>query len=192
MNDVVVVHHTYFPDDQARIIYHEQRASLAQAHLPLRRYYITEDTGGQFEFPGIHQAWTAAQSGARFVGYMHTKGASHPDSEPVRDWRRYMQAWFNLGPIRALKDGLADVSGVNYQELPFKHFSGNFWWASGEYLRRFPEPTPQEDRMYWEKWVCSLSPRIQCLHMSGVNHYHTHYPNSAFADPSVVPYRLED
>ena len=44
----------------------------------------------------------------------------------------------------ALEDCLAalrnhDLVGVHWRDKPFPHFSGNFWWARNEYLRRLEQ-----------------------------------------------------
>ena len=31
-----------------------------------------------------------------------------------------------------------DAVGVDWNEIPNKHFSGNFWWASSEYIKSLP------------------------------------------------------
>lgn len=72
--------------------------------------------------------------------YIHTKGLTTAGySEAISDWRRYM-AYF---VIERYKDCLGflenyDVCGVDWRTNPAPHFSGNFWWATSEYIRRLP------------------------------------------------------
>jgi hypothetical protein len=34
----------------------------------------------------------------------------------------------------------ADVAGINFKSNQKPHFSGNFWWATAEYLRELSHP----------------------------------------------------
>lgn len=135
---------------------------------------FTGDDGLLGEFPGIRRVWEAAHADEppSYIGYWHTKGATHPDDPAIADWRRYMMYFFLRGPSTQ-----HDLTGVNWTEDPQKGkwFAGNFWWASSEHIRKLPEPKPDRDRMIWEFWVGQGEPTVLNRFTSGVNHYHTRY-----------------
>lgn len=168
-----VVHHQWVTTEWAQKILAEQEAAFQASPIRSATVYKTTDPGGYHEYLGLLKVWQVAQMGAEYIGYWHTKGANHIGSESCQDWRRYMEHFFLQGPPEQIG---WDVSGVNYRTVPWPHFSGDFFWARGDYIRGFPEPVWQADRNYWEEWVCSRPHRPLNLHDAGVDHYHQRYP----------------
>jgi hypothetical protein len=142
--------------------------------------------GGSMEDTGSYQ-----------VLYLHTKGVSaNSEIEPVRDWRKYM-SYFVVNQFRKcialLSTGLYDVMGVDLiatYSYPWQepgetnlHFSGNFWWASVDYIAGLPTLSVNRNLKYdGEFWVSSgRTARLLSLHNSGVNHYARSYPLSEYA-----------
>lgn len=111
-----------------------------------------------YERPGIRLAHTLARTGDSPVLYLHSKGVSHPLSEPVwHEWRRLMMAEL-VAPWRAHVAALSrhDAVGVNWWADPKGHFSGNFWLASAAWLRSLPDPDAYyRDRYSCERWIGS-------------------------------------
>ncbi len=73
--------------------------------------------------------------------YMHTKGVSDPSNAGKDCWRRVMEEhlvrrWRDHVPH--LANGF-DAVGVNWIRHGEQHFSGNFWLASPEWIRRLPD-----------------------------------------------------
>lgn len=130
------------------------------------------------------------------VLYVHTKGVTRHNDSRVDDWTR-MLTYFCVGRYR---DCLAmlesnDVVGANYQTVPKPHFSGNFWWARGDFLRRLdPDAMSRTAKRGSQDWHVSpemdflfqdLSghrPRVLSMHDSGVDHYRANYPRSEYVD----------
>jgi hypothetical protein len=126
------------------------------------------------------------------VLYIHTKGVSrHPDELPrMTDWRRLME-YFNIvrfeDCIASL--GTHDVCGVNWHTAPDRHFSGNFWWATCEYVAGLPrlselwkaEDRGPNSRRACEQWL-GTNPRVRAksFHESAINHYLAGYPRSRY------------
>jgi hypothetical protein len=117
--------------------------------------------------------------------YLHTKGVSrrHQDSN-ITDWSRYMEyfaieCWRDC--VRALKEN--DACGVNWRAYPSPHFSGNFWWATGNYIASLPSYI---GKGYCdpEMWIGLSSPRVKCFQESFVNHYTHPYPESKYKAPT--------
>jgi hypothetical protein len=97
------------------------------------------------------------------VLYIHTKGVSSSIQymEAIDDWRKYM-SYFVIENYKKCLDVLDkfNVCGVDWVEEPFKHFSGNFWWANAEYLNTLPED-------WKEKKI--LTKRHNCEFLIGMN-----------------------
>jgi len=94
------------------------------------------------------------------IWYIHTKGAKwHPQDYNVlcaESWRKYMEhfvlfKWQNC--VKTLDE--YDVCGVEWDyikndpqqslapdEISMGRFSGNFWWARGDYLSKIKKPFP--------------------------------------------------
>lgn len=158
------------------------------------------------EFPTLHYMHLRASFSDGPFCYIHTKGITRK-TEESDDWRK-MMLYFN---IRRWRDRISDLesfdtSGVNllgdkdnYQKeirlwalhpstAPL-HYSGNYWWATPEYLRSLPSPmgvyTPSEDWLAWrhmcEMWLCyNAEGRHACAHQSGVDHYYQRYPEDLY------------
>ena len=135
------------------------------------------------EFPALRHLWSWCHDHDCLVFYAHTKGlVTERQCRTVRDWRRLM-TYFVVGEhercIRAL-DGF-DVCGVNWHTRPWPHFSGNFWWATSEYVRTLPDPSEfawsVDNRLWCERWIGSnRAVQVACLHESDVDHYRQPYP----------------
>jgi len=96
----------------------------------------------QYERVTLLEMHKASQGESCNYWYFHTKGLKHfntPTEECVIDWIRFMVYW-NVThwdtAVEYLK--IADVYGCNYMHTPVPHYSGNFWWATSEYIRNLP------------------------------------------------------
>ena len=132
--------------------------------------------------------------------YMHTKGISwfldedyslsgSPRRKQVA-WRKYMEhfnihLWRNAEMV--LSSGYWDSYGVNlgrgndYYGFHI-HYSGNFWWATTDYLSSLKKEYfledlgRKDDRVYAEFWIGSGSGvRMYEAHTSNINHYEKEY-----------------
>lgn len=87
------------------------------------------------------------------VLYLHTKGVSLPGDKFRQLWRkRLLQKTVTEYDIciSHLNEGY-DISGSGWKEVPkrgekinycagdYPHYSGNFWWANSEYIKRLPD-----------------------------------------------------
>jgi hypothetical protein len=124
--------------------------------------------------------------------YMHTKGVTRCDNRNVKHWASYMQHFLVDKHQRCIDDLNAGVScvGVDYHQTPLPHFSGNFWWASGEYIASKRNTTlPQSaidvgvtsQRWFCEFWLLDdCNPKISVLHNSGVDLYAVPYTEDKY------------
>ncbi|TCP70626.1 hypothetical protein [Baia soyae] len=107
--------------------------------------------------------------------YMHTKGVARFGTfvEPfVRDWVHLMESVLVDHHEMCLKHlGSVDACGVNYLPSPKPHFSGNFWWANSEYIKKLDKEIGS-DYLAPEMWLLSHhQSKFCCLFHSEVNHY---------------------
>ena len=108
--------------------------------------------------------------------YIHTKGVTTPNNECVNDWRRYM-IWGCIENWEACTELLetSDTVGVDFEEQPTRHYSGNFWWANSDYIKTLPTiksliDMPEKDciltkRHNAEFWI-GMSNKDQINHFS--------------------------
>lgn len=122
------------------------------------------------------------------VLYLHSKGVTRIDSKQfayqhVEDWRSYME-YFLLARWRDCIQHLQrwDAVGVNRKVEPKPHFSGNFWWCTGEHLLRLPD-TIGNKYLDPEMYVLSIpTTRSFCVLESNVFQYGTPFPARMYVD----------
>ena len=89
------------------------------------------------------------------VCYIHTKGVTstirHLEVSNIHQYKNYYywRQYLNWGVLQNWKAcvyalDLFDVAGINYYNTPSKHYSGNFWWAKSNYIKRLPDPSSKE------------------------------------------------
>jgi len=78
------------------------------------------------------------------VYYFHTKGVGHSSDENYQNtlyWRKHLE-WFSLEKptlcLRAILFHGAATCGVNFLGWPSWHYSGNFWFASCDWITTLP------------------------------------------------------
>lgn len=107
--------------------------------------------------------------------YLHSKGVTKPPHEipKVNAWVDFMEFFLIENYHECLKDLSKDFDavGVNLKLEP-RHFSGNFWWASGDYISSLEECA---DTYYapemWHLSKCSNN-RIKSYFNTNKNLYH--------------------
>ena len=130
------------------------------------------------------------------VLYIHSKGVLHIGMETasnVRDWRKYLsyhlvKKWKSC--VHLLEHGNAHVVGVNFQHEPRPHFSGNFWWARGDYYLTLPA-TIGDGYTDPEFYVCQLakSCNIKNIFSTHIDHYRIRYPTAYYIDSARLDTR---
>lgn len=157
-------------------------------YLACRGYpkWETVDYGGwldEYEYPTLRALWSKAKAdpSACYL-YLHTKGASagRENSLGAYNGKRFRDRWrkimlYNL--VTRWRDRVEDLAscdsvGVFGVGGPFPHYSGNFWWATGEHLAKLPEPEPRDlgepggehPRLWAELWIQSLAGRHRCCY----------------------------
>ena len=111
-----------------------------------------------------------------YILYLHTKGITKQNSQPVKDWVEYL-IHFNIYRHKEMINLLKENScvGVNLQRGP--HYSGNFWWSKSSHIISLKRKI---GKSYYssEFWVTSKKDNCKyaSLYLSNVNHYETRYP----------------
>jgi Methyltransferase domain len=111
--------------------------NLLQPFERLRIAYRSTDVT-EFEFPALGLLQDACGAWSGNVFYLHTKGVSRsPLSQHARYWRMLMLDQV-VRNHRECTDLLReyDAAGTNWRG---SHYSGNFWWARSDHIRRLPD-----------------------------------------------------
>jgi len=148
-----------------------------EKHDTLFKIYINRIYDNLYEYPTIQQLHNFSKMQDGYVLYFHLKGVwssnkSNINKDAINSWRDCLE-YFNIEKwkncVQKLDQGY-DVVGAlyNYNKLE-PLFSGNFWWANTNYLKKLPElifnpdNNPDKDRIdddgiTWvrvecEKWI---------------------------------------
>jgi glycosyltransferase involved in cell wall biosynthesis len=112
---------------------------------------------GHCECLAIRLIERLARASDRPILYLHTKAVSQTE-DFYHEWRRLMMSalvmrWREHLPELARHDAV----GVNWWRLdPRNHFSGNFWLATAEWIRKLPRfDSFFRDRFSCELWIGS-------------------------------------
>jgi len=116
--------------------------------------------------------------------YIHSKGVSHHDemAPNIYWWRNYMEFFLRKEYklcIRLLEQ--YDTVGVNFRG---DHYSGNFWWARGDYYLTLPNHI-EKDYFAPERFLLkdhNDSSKVFSLWQSGIDHYRDAYQPRHFID----------
>lgn len=132
--------------------------------------------------------WDTCKNSDCYVLYLHGKGVSRGYNPCISSWVEYMH-YFCIEKYETCLNKLDtyDTCGVNLADRPMKHYSGNFWWATGEYIKRRirydanRSSNIKDARWYCEFWLldCHNSNAIS-LHQSPVDHYVTVYERKQY------------
>lgn len=125
------------------------------------------------------------------VLYMHTKGVTHQDSKPVKDWVNYL-CYFNIYQYKMCIDFLKenDTVGVNLQDRPGElcHYAGNFWWSKSNYIQKL-DCCINKSYNSSEYWLTENKQGIYVgLWHSKCPHYNEEYPESLYVDKPFTHY----
>lgn len=78
------------------------------------------------------------------IFYCHLRGVTSPTNECIPTWRKYLIK-HNITDYKKCLETLEDcdacgVDLITKDRWPFSdHFSGNFWWANSDHLKKLPE-----------------------------------------------------
>jgi hypothetical protein len=126
--------------------------------------YTSKDVT-EMEFPTISSIKNFCDNSVENhkILYIHTKNIRYPNSLTHLQWRKYLE-YFNIERHdECIKDlDTYDTCGVNFHIKPWKHYSGNFWWATSNHIKKLVHPnilprdgtrTGAGGRYNMEKWL---------------------------------------
>ncbi len=106
--------------------------------------------------------------------YLHSKGVTRPGNLNVQDWTDLL-LYYLIDQWKICIEGLKyyDTVGVNLNETPYIHYSGNMWWTTMKHLKNIGKIIYNQ-YLDSEMYVCKKGKHL-CLWNSNVNHYHNRY-----------------
>jgi len=139
-----------------------------------------------YESVTLKKLWIRTQRESSFAAlYFHSKGITGIERMISKNkdydvfvntlhWRKLME-WAVIENHEKCLEELKtnDTVGVNWTDWPMPHYSGNYWWANSDYLRKLSDPEDKEwmnsyrtrhpilmdphttDRMFSELWIGS-------------------------------------
>jgi len=136
-----------------------------------------------FEIPTINLIRTFCEYNENCeILYLHTKGITHNNHIFIKNWTD-MMLYFLLDKCVDCFELLKqyDTVGCNYQLTPYKHYSGNFWWANSNYIKQLNMLPDDSKRHVPEWWILSNDTVNQYeIHNSQVNHYLSEYSSEKY------------
>lgn len=202
MKPIVVFYHAYIPNSLD--IFNDQINELKQSKIinfckeihinywsPTITFesddnkiiYHKNDIEFNSEYSTIKMLYDYCKKYDCYVLYMHTKSASRLSTQTT-SWRKYME-YFNIflwkDVIKILEK--YDTYGVDLHKNP-RHYSGNFWWATSNHIKKLSEPIPN-DRMAQEFWVASQG-NCYCAHESNIDLYYNIYNENIYKKKIII------
>jgi len=104
----------------------------------------------------------------KIYGFYHGATDFNHLKNCVNDWREYMEYFiidkFDSCLFLLSKD--YDACGVNLVDDPSWHFSGNFWWAKSDYIKKLPAIDSLDREFRWnaELWIGAAGGKLKSLH----------------------------
>lgn len=154
---------------------------ISEVNMELMKKYsieITIEHQNMYELSTLNKLYNHAKIHDGNYLYFHTKGATRINDNDVKNqygdysyknvenWRHIMEH-FNIDQWKVCVDSLKefDTVGCNYNSTWGQpHYSGNFWWATSEFIKKLPNPMMFFDRMQGEMWISRVKHKSLCLY----------------------------
>lgn len=130
----------------------------------------------EVEYPTLINLYRFSKKNNSYILYLHTKGVSLPKDDFRQNWRkRLMQKVLTEYKTCTsfLNEG-CDISGCGWKENAItekkmdynigehEHFSGNFWWANTDFIKKLPNIYDIKESHLKFKKSDFLKYRVQC------------------------------
>lgn len=140
----------------------------------------------EYEFPTLQLIENMANQCDDNIKIFYLNGLGVTNNSNFKiSWRAYL-SYFNIICYEECIKSLDsyDTCGVDFRTSPVPHYSGNFWWANSNYIKKLPKiqtlnkhdsPRVLTLRHNAEMYIgmCdSIKPRI--LHQSSISQYERH------------------
>lgn len=127
--------------------------------------------------------WDVCQTEDCNVLYLHSKGTSRGELPNITSWIDFME-YFCIEQYKMCLEKLQnyDTCGVELWDLFMNHYSGNFWWATSDYIKtrdrydynKCPKKEWWGDSVLWgEKSYCEFW-LLDSPHYKAASLYDTH------------------
>lgn len=120
--------------------------------------------------------------------YMHNKGVSYAEiPQSITDYRNMMIYFLvekHYACFHLLQSGVLDVLGINFRGNAKQghFFSGNFWWATAEYISNIPHFSFSH-KYSAERFILSHpSPRVYVMYESGSDDISVLHPRESYIE----------
>ncbi len=138
----------------------EEASELINNELDGFNYSFETETINRYEYPGIKKIYDISKENKNGVClYLHSKQLGHSNvlenhrgqtemvctQNTLKHWERIINMFENKEHYKIQKACLFP------SENGFSWF--NFWWARTNYIAKCKEPTIEEDRYYYERWL---------------------------------------
>jgi hypothetical protein len=159
-------------------VYHDEFSINEQNNNIIEKYAkkIFADNYNYYEMLTLHRLHEHALNHKGYYLYMHTKGCTRVNDESrenysyknIENWRHIIEH-FNIENWKIcekyLNEGY-DLVGCNYNgDWGTPHYSGNFWWANSNFIKKLPDPTSIPfGRMDGEMWISKIKHKALCLY----------------------------
>lgn len=138
-------------------------------HYNFLKLIDVRDTGEPNIYEGstLIPLWDYAKHNPnQYVGYIHNKGVLSVSPHTCW-WRKELSYWF----IRNWRDRYIELLEAEYDVVGLKDLktddttlSGNFFYASTNYIASLDKPDFGGDRYKYEKWILSGNPKLHIVH----------------------------
>jgi hypothetical protein len=148
----------------------EEQRVVERMIAPFDRFRITyrsEDLR-ECEYPALELLQEACRDFAGCVYYLHTKGVSHARTDPHQ---RYWRALMLHHVVDRHEECLSALENHACVGTGFKgdHYSGNFWWAKAEHIRKLPDLASLRKAPRRVAWDPANDFRYQCEYWIGMS-----------------------
>ena len=148
-----------------------------------------------YEWSTLKVLWDMAQNDDAYYLYFHAKGVTQTGEKKayVDLWRQYLNYFCMLrwqDCVHALET-YADLAGCQYkvQTVYYPcHYSGNFWWATSNYIKSLPNPALfSGDRLEAEFWACRTPHKALNLWSTNICMYNNPLLPEVYKDKAEEP-----
>ena len=166
----------------------EYKAEGAEYFKKYEKVITYTDDNSSDESPTLIRLWEFCQHNDTNVLYLHSKGVTRAYNENIEAWIDYME-YFCIEQYEKCLKALQqyDTCGVNFSHEPMKHYSGNFWWANGNFIKSRSiydvslSSKINDQRWYCEFWLLdTLNVNPVSMHQTNLDLYTTKYTREQY------------
>lgn len=151
---------------------------------------VVHDTSDKYERPTLYHMKSSCyiDPNNTCYWYVHTKGIRHwgqPNENYIIDWINFLLYW-NITKWKIALNILEYMDTYGCNAISRQHYSGNFWWANSNHLKKLSVHIPT----YYtapEDYICTVNNKMFNIFSSGLQgmgHYSNPYPIENYIIPN--------